>query len=67
MRHSSYMAFLVLAMLVVIGLGVLVVGVVAVPAHRDGRDLLTAKGEAAARAAGQRAHALARGARTHAS
>ena len=32
-------------MLVVTVLGVAVVGVVAVPAHRGGRDLLTAKGE----------------------
>jgi hypothetical protein len=39
------MLFLVFAMLVATGLGVAVVAVVAVPARRHGRDLLTAKGE----------------------
>ncbi|MEO7449339.1 MAG: hypothetical protein ABI336_13790 [Humibacillus sp.] len=61
------MALLVLAMLVIIGLGVAVVGVVAVPAHRDGRDVLTVKGEGVARSAQRRALSLGRGARTHAS
>ena len=37
------MVFLIFAMLVATGVGVAVVAVVAVPAHRDGRDLLTAK------------------------
>ena len=61
------MAFLVIAMLVATGLGVAIVGVVAVPAHRDGRDVLTAKGEGVARSARERARALGRGtrARTH--
>lgn len=61
------MAFLVIAMLVATGLGVAIVGVVAVPAHRDGREVLTAKGEGVARSAGERARALGRGtrARTH--
>jgi hypothetical protein len=54
------MALLVIAMLVIIGLGVAVVGVVAVPAPRDGRDLLTTKGEGVARSAQQRAAALGR-------
>jgi len=57
------MALLVVAMLVIIGLGVAVVGVVAVPAHRDGRDLLTTKGERVTRSAQRRAHTLGRGTR----
>ena len=48
------MVILVLAMLVVTGCAVAVVGVVAVPARRDGRDVLTAKGEEARRAARER-------------
>jgi hypothetical protein len=53
-------------MLVVTVLGVAVVGVVAVPAHRGGRDLLTAKGEGVARSARRRAGTLGRPrARTH--
>jgi hypothetical protein len=58
------MAFLVVAMLVATALGVVIVGVVAVPAHRDGRDVLTAKGEDVARSARARARALGRGTRT---
>ena len=57
------MVFLVISMLVVTVLGVAVVGVVAVPAHRDGRDLLTTKGEGVARSAQRRAHTLGRGTR----
>ena len=57
------MAFLVVMMLVIIGLGVAVVGVVAVPAHRDGRDLLTTKGEGVARSARRLAHTHGRGTR----
>ena len=49
------MAFLIVAMLVATALAVAIVGVVAVPAHRDGRDVLTAKGSDVARAARQRA------------
>jgi hypothetical protein len=65
-RHSCHMVFLVLSMLVVTVLGVAVVGVVAVPAHRGGRDLLTAKGEGVARSARRRAGTLGRPrARTH--
>ncbi|WP_157557662.1 hypothetical protein [Intrasporangium oryzae] len=48
------MAFLIVAMLVATALGVAIVGVVAVPAHRDGRDVLTAKGSGVARSARQR-------------
>ena len=57
------MALLVIVMLVITGLGVAVVGVVAVPAHRDGRDLLTTKGEGVARSARRRAHTLGRSTR----
>ena len=57
------MVFLVISMLVVTVLGVAVVGVVAVPAHRDGRDLLTTKGERVTRSAQRRAHTLGRGTR----
>jgi len=39
------MLLLVLGMLVTFGLAVAVVGVVAVPARREGRDMLTPKGE----------------------
>ena len=39
------MVVLVLAMLLSVGLGVAVLCVVAVPARRDGRELLTPKGE----------------------
>lgn len=46
------MLFLVFSMLVVLGLGVAVVGSVALPAHRDGRGMLTSRG--AARLAGLR-------------
>lgn len=48
------MALLIIAMLVVVVLGVTIVGVVAVPAHRDGRDVLTRKGETVARSARRR-------------
>jgi hypothetical protein len=54
------MVFLVISMLVVTVLAVAVVGVVAVPAHRGGRDLLTAKGEALAEDARKRAAGMAR-------
>jgi hypothetical protein len=57
------MALLVIAMLVIIGLGVAVVGVVAVPPHRDGRDLLTTKGEGVTRSVQRRALTLGRGTR----
>ncbi len=57
------MTLLVVTMLVITGLGVAVVGVVAVPAHRLGRDLLTTKGEGVARSAQRRAHTLGRGTR----
>lgn len=39
------MTALVLAMILCLGLGLAVVGVVAVPARREGREVLTAKGE----------------------
>lgn len=39
------MIALVLAMLVVVGLGMAVVGAVAIPARREGRDVLTPRGE----------------------
>ncbi|GAB2757882.1 hypothetical protein GCM10027039_16770 [Terrabacter koreensis] len=47
-------------MLVVTVLAVAVVGVVAVPAHRGGRDVLTAKGEAIAEDARRRAGGVVR-------
>ena len=40
------MLLLVIAMLLSVGLAVAVVGVVAIPARRQGRDMLTPKGEA---------------------
>lgn len=39
------MVALIIGMLVCIGLALAVVGLVAVPARRDGRDVLTARGE----------------------
>lgn len=57
-RHSGHMALLIIVMLVVVVLGVTVVGVVAVPAHRDGRDLLTPKGETVARSARRRVSSM---------
>ena len=48
------MVLLVLAMLVATGLAVAVVGVVAVPARRSGREVLTAKGEGVLEAARER-------------
>lgn len=57
------MALLIIAMLLVVLLGVAIVGVVAVPAHRDGRDLLTSKGEGVARSVTQRGEGVVRGAR----
>lgn len=54
MRKHGFMALLIIAMLIVVVLGVIIVGVVAVPAHRDGRDLLTRKGETVARSARRR-------------
>lgn len=62
MRHSGLMLSLILAMLLAMVLAVAVVAVVAIPARRDGRGLLTAKGEAAVEAA--RARAAAAGRRT---
>jgi hypothetical protein len=44
-RHHRPMFVLVLGMVMSVGLAVAVVCVVAVPARRDGRDVLTAKGE----------------------
>lgn len=46
------MGFLIFAMLVATGLGVAIVGSVALPAHRDGKGLFTTRG--AARLAGVR-------------
>ena len=40
------MLFLVIAMLLSVGLAVAVMGLVAIPARRQGRDMLTPKGEA---------------------
>jgi hypothetical protein len=54
------MVFLIFAMLVATGVGVAVVAVVAVPAHRDGRDLLTAKGEEVMESARRRRATLGR-------
>lgn len=59
MGHSGDMLSLVLAMLLAMALAVTVVALVALPARREGRGLLTAKGEAAldsarAAAAGRR-------------
>lgn len=60
MGHSGLMFFLIFAMLVATGLGVAVVAVVAVPARRDGRDLLTAKGEGVVDSARERVGGLDR-------
>ena len=46
MRHSRHMVFLIFLMLVATGLGVAIVGSVALPAHRDGRGVLTRRGSA---------------------
>lgn len=54
------MVILVLAMLLVTGFAVAIVGVVAVPAHREGRELLTAKGEEVFDAARERVTTLGR-------
>jgi hypothetical protein len=43
--HDGSMLVLVLGMLFSVGLGVATLFVVAVPARREGRDVLTAKGE----------------------
>jgi hypothetical protein len=40
------MVFLIFSMLVATGLGVAIVGVVALPAHREGKGLLTPRGAA---------------------
>lgn len=48
------MAFLVIAMLLATGLAAVVVGVVAIPAHREGRGMLTTKGEGILTSARQR-------------
>jgi hypothetical protein len=48
------MALLVVSMLAVTALAVAVVGVVALPAHRGGRGMLTARGERVARSARRR-------------
>ncbi|MDN5790991.1 MAG: hypothetical protein L0H25_09000 [Micrococcales bacterium] len=54
------MIILVLAMLLVTGFAVAVVGLVAVPAHREGRELLTVKGEGVIDAARERVTTLRR-------
>jgi hypothetical protein len=54
------MFFLILAMLVATVLGVAVVAVVAVPAHREGRDVLTRRGEEVVDAARDRVGTLGR-------
>ncbi len=64
MSHSGPMFSLVLAMFLATALAVTVVAVVALPARRDGRGLLTAKGEAAIDSARARARARAAGRRT---
>lgn len=43
--HAGHMIVLVFGMLVSVVLAVAVVGLVAIPARREGRDLLTPKGE----------------------
>lgn len=60
MGHSVTMFALVLGMLVVTGCAVVVVGVVAVPARRDGKGLLTARGEGVVGRARERAQILGR-------
>ncbi len=45
MAHAGHMVPLILGMLVCVALAVVVVGMVAIPARRQGRDLLTPKGE----------------------
>ena len=45
LRHHGFMLFLVLGMILSVSLAVAVLFVVAVPARRQGRDLLTPKGD----------------------
>jgi hypothetical protein len=45
MRHPMSMIALVFAMILCLLLGLAVVGVVAIPARREGRDVLTPRGE----------------------
>lgn len=52
------MTALVVATLLTVVLAIAVVGVVAIPARRQGRDLLTARGEEVARAVKGRAEAV---------
>jgi hypothetical protein len=59
------MLFLVMAMLVTTVLGVVVVGYVAVTAHRGGQGLLSARGEAVALTLRRRFATLGTRARTH--
>ena len=63
------MVALIIGMLICIGLALAVVGLVAVPAHRDGRDVLTPRGEEVvaairAQATGAGAESSERGATT---
>jgi len=43
--HAGHMVILIVGMLLCLLLAVAVVGLVAIPARREGRDLLTPKGE----------------------
>lgn len=54
---------LVVAMLLCVALGAAVVAIVAVPARRDGREVLTENGEHLARKVAQRGDALVSAAR----
>lgn len=45
-RHAWHMVVLIVGMLVSLLLAVAVVGLVAIPARRQGRDVLTPRGEA---------------------
>lgn len=45
-RHSGHMVLLIFLMLVATGLGVAIVGSVALPAHRDGKVMFTRRGAA---------------------
>ncbi len=45
MRDAKHMTALVFAMILCLVLGMAVVGVVAIPARREGRDVLTPRGE----------------------
>lgn len=59
MRDAMTMIALVFAMILCLVLGLAVVGVVAIPARREGRDVLTPRGEDVVNRAKERTAAVA--------